>query len=167
MAPREPAADRQPSRLPVARIGAFTIIELMIALGVLAILASLGQSLYGGYQERARAGQAVADIQAISNGIERFRTEFGQFPVTIDRVLNPLPLDPWGNAYQYLTIAGAAKPGKGALRKDKNLVPLNSDYDLYSMGPDGASQPPLTAKASHDDIVRASNGGFVGRATDF
>ncbi len=167
MAPREPVERRQPFRVRAGRTGAFTIIELMIALGVLAILASLGQSLYGGYRERALAGQAVADIQAISSRIERSRIEFGQYPASIDRAMNPLPLDPWGNAYQYLRIAGANNPGNGALRKDKNLVPLNSDYDLYSMGPDGASQPPLTAKASHDDIVRASNGGFVGRATDF
>ncbi|MCG6963484.1 MAG: prepilin-type cleavage/methylation domain-containing protein, partial [Acidobacteria bacterium] len=37
----------------------------------------------------------------------------------------------------------------------------------YSMGPDGKSQPPLTAKASRDDIVRAGNGSFVGVAIDY
>jgi general secretion pathway protein G len=50
------------------------------------------------------------------------------------------------------------------MRKDRNLVPINSDYDLYSMGPDGESMPPLTAARSRDDIVRANNGGFVGTA---
>ena len=54
--------------------------------------------------------------------------------------------------------------GKGKLRKDKFLVPLNSDYDLYSMGPDGKSVPPLTAKASRDDILRANDGEFFGPA---
>jgi general secretion pathway protein G len=29
------------------------------------------------------------------------------------------------------------------------------------------SQPPLTAAASQDDIIRANNGGFVGRASDY
>jgi general secretion pathway protein G len=52
-------------------------------------------------------------------------------------------------------------------RKDRFLVPINSDYDLYSMGPDGASAPPLTAKASHDDIIRASDGAYVGVAENF
>ena len=52
-------------------------------------------------------------------------------------------------------------------RKDHNLHPLNSDFDLYSMGPDGESQPALTAKASWDDIIRASDGGFVGRASRY
>ena len=57
--------------------------------------------------------------------------------------------------------------GLGKMRKDKNLVPINSDYDLYSMGPDGISVSPLTAKASQDDIVRGRNGKFIGVATDY
>jgi general secretion pathway protein G len=47
------------------------------------------------------------------------------------------------------------------------LVPVNSDYDLYSMGPDGDSKPPFTAKASRDDIVRASNGSWIGPVSEF
>ena len=53
------------------------------------------------------------------------------------------------------------------MRKDKNLVPLNTDFDLYSKGPDGASQKPLNAEASRDDIVRANNGAYVGKAEDY
>lgn len=52
-------------------------------------------------------------------------------------------------------------------RKDHNLVPINTDYDLYSMGPDGQSVAPLTAKASRDDIIRGADGAFIGRASDF
>ena len=71
--------------------------------------------------------------------------------------------DPWGHAYQYLNHATAK--GKGAFRKDKRIVPINTDYDLYSMGKDGQSVAPLTAKASRDDIVRANDGRFVGLAS--
>jgi hypothetical protein len=75
-------------------------------------------------------------------------------------------LDPWGNPYVYAPFPpGPGKPG-GA-RKDKFLVPVNSTFDLYSMGPDGASSPPFTASQSHDDIVRANDGGFVGIARNF
>jgi general secretion pathway protein G len=55
----------------------------------------------------------------------------------------------------------------GQARKDRFLVPINTDYDLYSMGPDGRSVAPLTANASRDDIIRASDGTFIGRACDF
>ena len=47
------------------------------------------------------------------------------------------------------------------------MVPINSDFDLYSMGKDGKSQTPLTAKASHDDIIFANNGEYVGRASEY
>ncbi len=70
--------------------------------------------------------------------------------------------DPWGNGYRYLNHATASN---GAYRKDKNIVPINADYDLYSMGKDGATAAPLTAAPSRDDIVRANNGRFVGRAS--
>jgi general secretion pathway protein G len=59
-------------------------------------------------------------------------------------------------------------PGSiGQARKDRNLVPINSDYDLYSVGPDGRSVPPLTAHHSQDDIVRARNGAYIGPASEF
>jgi general secretion pathway protein G len=60
---------------------------------------------------------------------------------------------------------GCSTPG-GA-RKDRRLVPINSDYDLYSVGKDGQSSPPLTAGQSQDDIIRASDGGFVGPASTY
>jgi len=56
----------------------------------------------------------------------------------------------------------SAKP-----RKDRFLVPINSDYDLYSMGPDGQSNEPLTVPVSKDDIIRASDGAYVGVADNF
>ena len=57
--------------------------------------------------------------------------------------------------------------GKGKMRKDRFLVPINSDYDLYSMGEGGTSVPPLTAKSSRDDIIRANDGQFVGLAEKY
>lgn len=57
---------------------------------------------------------------------------------------------------------GAIQP-----RKDRFLVPINSDYDLYSMGADGRSVAPLTASMSRDDIIRANDGAFVGLAEDY
>ena len=53
------------------------------------------------------------------------------------------------------------------MRKDHRLVPINSDYDLYSMGKDGRSVSPLTARHSHDDIIRANDGDYVGLAKDY
>lgn len=62
---------------------------------------------------------------------------------------------------------GGGAPAIAKARKDRFLVPINSDYDLYSVGPDGQSRPPLNAAASRDDIIRAADGAFYGLAEKF
>ena len=69
-------------------------------------------------------------------------------------------------SYQFLNIIDGNPPAAD-VRKDGALNPLNSDFDLYSMGEDGESQAPLNAALARDDIVRANNGAFVGRAKDY
>jgi general secretion pathway protein G len=144
----------------------FTLIELMIAIVIAGILISIAVPNYREYVERSRRAKAIADIGQISMALERYRTIAGTFPDSLNDLNIPLPLDPWGHAYQYLGIDVASPPNTGALRKDKNLNPLNSDYDLYSMGPDGLTQKQLTAAKARDDIVRAGNGGFIGLASE-
>ena len=51
-------------------------------------------------------------------------------------------------------------------RRDKNANPVNSDYDLYSMGRDGKSTAQFMAKHARDDIVRANDGRYIGLAED-
>ncbi len=63
--------------------------------------------------------------------------------------------------------AAGGNASRGRPRKDRFLHPINSDYDLYSMGKDGESVEPLTAQKSHDDIIRANDGSFVGLAVEF
>jgi general secretion pathway protein G len=74
-------------------------------------------------------------------------------------------VDPYGRPYQYQNFSHTAE--KDRRRKDRFLVPLNEDYDLYSMGRDGQSEPPITAPKSHDDIVRANDGMYIGPAWKF
>jgi len=148
------------------RQSAFTLIELLIALVILGALLSVAVPTYQEYVERARRTTAIKDIAEISLAIERHLSQAGAYPDDLGE-LNPAPpLDPWGHAYQYLGIEVVPPPNQGAVRKDKNLNPLNSDYDLYSMGPDGQTQKQLTAAKARDDIVRAGNGGFIGLASE-
>ena len=124
--------------------------------------------------EAARVTWAIGDVRAIANDLLAFRIRNGPAPDSLAEVDYVLHRDPWGNPYVYSKFAtGPGKGGKGGkggvggARKDKFLVPLNSLYDLYSVGKDGESVPPLTAKASWDDIIMANDGGFVGLAKDF
>lgn len=91
------------------------------------------------------------------------------------------PVAPQGTGWSWLVPSAYAAPGGGGgppggggggppggqPRKDRFLVPINSDYDLYSKGRDGESVAPLTAKKSHDDVIRANDGTFVGLAVNF
>jgi general secretion pathway protein G len=148
---------------PLAQYG-LSLIELMITLAIMGIGLTIAMASYQGYTERVEAGNATADLETASSDIERFFSLNGELPDTLAEA-GFTKLDPWGNSYEYLNFANVN--GKGQFRKDRNLVPINTDYDLYSKGPDGASVAPLTAAASRDDIIRASNGAYIGPAADY
>lgn len=52
-------------------------------------------------------------------------------------------------------------------RRDRYLLPLNTDYDLFSLGPDGRTSVSLSHAIAKDDVIRANNGGFFGVAADY
>jgi general secretion pathway protein G len=140
-----------------------TLLELLITVALIGLLMAIAVPSYQGYQERVRIATAKKDILDISLKLERHLLVRNAYPATLADI-GETRLDPWGAPYQYLSMEGA---NVGQKRKDKSLHPLNSDYDLYSMGPDGRSQTPLTARASRDDIIRANNGAFIGVAEDY
>jgi general secretion pathway protein G len=143
----------------------FTIIEVMLVVALVGILAAIALPAYQSHRERVRVAEAVIDIKSMDVRLQQYRLDQGSFPEDLSAIRMLGHKDPWGNPYQYTNVEDAK--GKGQARKNKNLVPINTDFDLYSMGPDGASVSPLTAKASRDDIVRANNGRFVGTAAEY
>jgi general secretion pathway protein G len=142
-----------------------TLLELMLAMTLLGVLTTLAVSGYGMYVRRAQLSQVVADMSEIQLAISRYDLREGFLPDSLDEIGFGDRRDPWGGAYQFLNFEGLK--GVGSMRKDRNLVPINTDYDLYSMGPDGESRAPLTAKASRDDIVRANDGRYIGPAEEY
>jgi general secretion pathway protein G len=142
-----------------------TLLELMFAIAIIGILGAVAVPAYRTYIERTRLSSAIADISGIHLALQRYVAANYAPPPSLATIGMDGRIDPWGNAYVYLSFTGLK--GKGPMRKDKNLVPINSQYDLYSMGPDGESVAPLTAKKSHDDVVLANDGGFIGRASDY
>jgi general secretion pathway protein G len=136
----------------------------MFALAMIAVLGAIAVPAYRAHLERVDITRAIGDVHDIGLALERWQLNNGRFPDTLAEAGLGGRVDPWGNAYQYLNMDGA---NPGQMRKDKNMVPINTDFDLYSMGKDGESVLPLTAKKSQDDIVRASNGAFVGLGSDY
>lgn len=154
-----------PSQQRKIRGRGFSLAELLVAIATLGTIIGVAVPAYRDYLEKANIAKAVTDVRTLEKGITAYETDTGDFPNSLADIGQGSVPDPWGNPYQYLKISSAKN--RGALRKDRFLVPLNSDYDLYSKGRDGKSQAPLTARDSWDDVIRANDGGYVGLASDY
>jgi general secretion pathway protein G len=162
---------------------------MAIVLAVVAALASLAGTQYTKLLDRARVASAVSEMQAVSRLLDNLKLDETELPDTLAEVDAEL-VDPWGRPYEYLKLVGtlppghasgdpsglphvsAQPPGKGAEepaqpRKDRFLVPINTDYDLYSRGADGQTEKQLDRTVSRDDVIRAANGGYFGLAENF
>ena len=152
---------------PPGRVG-FTLVELVLVIAIIAVLAAIAVPSYSSYRDRVLVAQAKSDIIGLGVDISRYVADNMRLPDSLADIGKAAMLDPWNNPYQYLNLTPPLPHGNaGKVRKDKNLHPLNSDYDLYSMGKDGNSVAPLTAAPSRDDIIRANDGRFVGLASDY
>ena len=167
LARRAPRFEITPSRkFPrTSRAQGFTIVELMITVAIIITIAAIAVPNLMSAIQQAKIARAVGDINAIEDGIAVYQVVNNVLPDDLSQVGYGSLSDPWGNPYQYLNHS--TMRGNGQARKDRFLVPLNSDYDLYSMGLDGASVAPITASPSQDDVIRAANGSYVGLASLF
>ena len=151
----------------------FTLIELMLVLGILVLLWAVAVPVYKEYKNRLLTSRTIADIANFDAQIERYRSgHFGQLPDSLAQLAADtgvaLPKDPWGKDYQYLKIEGVLPVLiSNLIRVDKNLRPLNVDYDLFSMGPNKITLPAINVGPSLDDIVRANSGSYIGVANDY
>ena len=143
----------------------FTLLELIIVIVIVGILASIAVPGYHSFIEKARITRAISDINLLEREILDWQVDHGDLPLSLEDIGRDGFLDPWENPYQFVNFSTIS--GNGKKRKDHNMVPINDDFDLYSMGKDGKSQTPLTAKASRDDIIRAQNGRYKGIASEY
>jgi general secretion pathway protein G len=167
----------------------------MIVVAMIGILTAIAAPTLMKYRTKAKNALAVSEIRILEQELKIYRIENMRLPESLGEIKMGYISDPWGNPYQYLKIiedddseddveneknnGNEKSKGKGNQkekltdekkdkpRKDHFLVPVNSDFDLYSMGEDGESQAPFTAEASHDDIVRAGDGKYVGLVSEF
>ncbi len=123
-----------------------TLIEIMIAVAILAILSAIAVPLYQGYVVEARYGTALKDIRqmqlilddlALDNSLAAIEPAGYTPPADVNvytndngiQVAGSAPagtqpwLDPWGNIYRYQRTAATANP---------------QEYELRSAGPDGS-----------------------------
>ena len=119
----------------------FTLIEILVVIVVIAILATLVAPNVFQHVGAAKDATARSQIEMIGAGLDSYRLHNGSYPTSeqglaalwevpgIDPPANwrgpylrkPVPLDPWGNPYVYIS-PGEVNP---------------NGYDLISLGADG------------------------------
>jgi general secretion pathway protein G len=125
-----------------ARIRAFTLIEVMVVVAILAVLAALIVPKVMSRPDEARVVAARQDIASLLQALKLYRLDNLRYPTTEQGLaalvtrptlppvppnwkpggyLERLPRDPWGHPYQYLS------PG------------LRGEVDVFSFGADGTA----------------------------
>ena len=145
----------------------FTLVEMVIVLAIGALLIIFGWPQAQGFIDRSRVAKSRVQISDISRQILEFYRRNGRLPATFAELgaAAVIPEDPWGNPYRYFILRG--NPGAAGARRDQGLNPINTDFDLYSIGKDGDTRLPLNNAVSRDDIIRARDGAFIGLAEEF
>ena len=143
----------------------FSAIEILIVLVILGLLVSIAVPSYENYKDKKDIALAKEGILTIQTAIEKFYVLNNRYPDSLSEIGMQQFKDPWNMPYYYLNVA--TTNNNGTVRKDKNLTPVNSDYDLYSAGKDKQTKLPFTAQASKDDIVRCNNGRFIGLVENY
>jgi general secretion pathway protein G len=143
----------------------FSLLELLISVSIIGLLSAIALPGYRDYVDSVDNGLAAAGVDQVIQALERYYIDYDSFPLTLAAASVGTLQDPWGNTYLYLLFDENTKVGE--MRKDRNLVPVNDDYDLYSMGKNGTTSLPFNSAPGRDDIVRANNGRFIGLAEDY
>ena len=115
---------------------AFTLVEMLLVLVILAVLAAIVIPKMSGRSQQAKVTAVGTQIKGFETALDMFEADTGYYPKSLDALINEpsgtqnwkgpylkqgIPLDSWGNPYSY------AYPGKSNAK----------GYDLSSMGPDG------------------------------
>ncbi len=122
---------------------AFTLVEMLLVVAILALLAGIVLPKLTGQKEKANVSATKTQIGSFATSLDMFEVDNGHYPKSLNdlvtqprdaqnwhQYLDSIPNDPWGHPYVYTF------PGKHRA----------NSYDLMSVGPDGRA-------GGDDDIV--------------
>lgn len=162
----------------------FTLLELLVVIGIIGLLASILVVNLTGARRRARDTKRIADIRSMQTAAEDYYGKNGKYPSAISDLVSGgqianWPLDPLAaggttcignsdNCYWYAsyTPGGALGPQSyhfGASLEDSGSPLVNQDRDCNSMS---GSACPYTLSAYTNGFTGADTagcGGAVGR----
>jgi type II secretion system protein G len=90
----------------------FTLVELLVVVGIIGILATLLMANFIGVRQRARDAQRKSDIRQIQSALELYRSDIGSYPAAlpvcgssltggtpVNTYMQKVPCDPSGSTY--------------------------------------------------------------------
>lgn len=112
---------------------AFSLVEVLVVLVIIGLLAGIVTVNVRGYLTRGKQDAAKTQISVFKQALETFYTGQNRYPTNDEglqvltqrsaaineSLMDAIPRDPWGNAYQYI------QPGR------------NGPYEVISFGADG------------------------------
>lgn len=127
----------------------FTLLELLVVLGIIVLLATFVAPQVLRYLGTARSDAARAQISGISTALELYALDVGGFPAQqagLAALLQPPAgqvkwkgpymkkadglVDPWGRAYQYRFPGKAGQPDVFTLGRDNAPGGVDEDQDI-------------------------------------
>ncbi|MGB5878573.1 MAG: hypothetical protein WBH85_00970 [Thermoanaerobaculia bacterium] len=142
-----------------------TAVEILIVLALMGTLTAMAvPNFFRSIQESAKK-RVIVDLQTLQFQIDLYERMNEQLPESLDDVGGGVRLDHWGYTYRYMPSTHPRWTSEH--KRDVHQKPLNSDYDLYSIGPDGLTHKNLNNPDTFDDIVRAEDGFFLGPASEY
>ncbi len=142
------------SHTPIRRGAGFTLLEMVIVLGIIAMI--LGGAIFAmkGIGDAAKLKQVEADFKSLDSALQMYKLNAGTYPTTQQglkalqekpsttpvprrwvQVMSKVPNDPWGAPYNYRF------PGK----KRAN------EPEMISKGPDGIDSTGDDLSSQDDD----------------
>jgi prepilin-type N-terminal cleavage/methylation domain-containing protein len=163
-----------------ARLRAFTLIELLTVIGIIAILAAITFGVVKGVNERAAIGQAKAELSSLAQALETYKMQYGNYPQTTDSAVFLQSLvgrvGPTGIGITGKSFIEVAKFTLSTANGDPIATPTLTLYDpwgrnysyyyytvgtapnitrrgyvLFSSGPDGVFTAPTTSGTTGGD----------------
>lgn len=117
----------------VNKLSGFTLIELLIVIVIMGLLMSLVAPAMFSKVDSTKVKTAQLQLEMFRTSLEAYRLDLGSYPSTLEELRSSsksgwdgpylpksIPLDPWGNDYQYSMPGGEGRP-----------------FDLLSFGQDG------------------------------